>query len=77
MDRNQFVAALESALQIDKGILTPETVLDSLESWDSLGVLEFQALADEELNVQVEPTEIGVCRTVEDLWKLMQAGEKS
>ena len=69
--------ALEGVLQIDAGTLTPESTLDDLESWDSMGVLEFQALADEELEVQVEPTAIGNCRSVDDLWKLVEAERKS
>lgn len=66
--------ALEGILQIDENHLTAETVLGDLKSWDSMGVLEFQAMADEDLGVQVEPAAIERCRTADDLWKLVADG---
>ncbi|MHC4261593.1 MAG: acyl carrier protein [Planctomycetota bacterium] len=77
MDLDKFVRALEGVLQIDANTLSPESQLEGLESWDSMGVLEFQALADEDLGVQVEPTAIEACKTVTDLWNLVSEGQKS
>jgi acyl carrier protein len=77
MDRNQFVAALENVLQINKGTLKPETSLEGLDHWDSMGMLEFQAMADEDFGVQLDSPVINSCKTVEDLWTLVLGGKNS
>lgn len=74
MNRQQFLEALEQAIMLDKGALTPTTVLGELDSWDSMAVLEFQAMADEHFDIQVEPEDIGNCKTVDDLCVLVKLG---
>jgi acyl carrier protein len=73
MDRKQFLAALEEALMLDQGTLAPTAVLDEL-AFDSMAILEFQALVDENYGIQVEPDSITSCKTVDDLWTLIQKG---
>ena len=74
MTEQQFLNKLEEAIGLDAGTLAPEVVLEELDSWDSMAVLEFQAMADEELELILEPTAISACDTVADLVKLLGPG---
>ena len=67
----EFLTALEEALNLDEGALSPETVLADLKEWDSLGVVEFQSLVDEELDLQVPPPQITACDKVQGLIDLV------
>ncbi len=69
MNQQQFIEELENIVMTKKGSLSPDSALDDI-NWDSMAALEFQALADEKLGKQLDPTEIGICRTVGDLAKL-------
>ena len=71
MNQTQFLEELENIVMAKKGSLSTESVLDEV-NWDSMAALEFQALADEKLGLQVDPTDIGICRTVGDLCKLIK-----
>ena len=48
-----------------------ETVLADTKEWDSLGVVEFQSLVDEELEIQVPPPQITACQKVQELIDLV------
>jgi acyl carrier protein len=69
MNQQEFITELESIVMTKKGSLTPESILDDI-NWDSMAALEYQALADDKLELQLDPTDIGICRTVGDLCKL-------
>ena len=71
MNQKEFLSAIEKAMVLEEGSLGTDKVLEDLESWDSMAVLEFQAIADEEFGIQVDPTAIGSCKTVGDLWGLV------
>lgn len=73
MDRTRFVAALAEALAAPADTFAPGRRLDAIPQWDSLAVVEFQALADELLGRQVPPGAIAACTTVDDLLDLLQA----
>jgi len=45
--------------------------LEGLENWDSLSIIGFIAMADEEFSVQVAPTAIHQAETINDLIKLL------
>ena len=69
MNQQEFIAEIEAIVMTKKGSLTLESVLDDV-NWDSMAALEYQALVDEKLDLQLDPTDIGICRTVGDLCKL-------
>ena len=77
MNSQEFLAALEKALVLDSGSLSMSQVLDDLESWDSMSVLELQAIADEEFGLELEPKAIGNCKTIGDLWGLLSPGDSA
>lgn len=70
MKRADFLAALEDALAVPAGTFAPDKALKAIRQWDSLAIVEFQALMDEKLGVQVQPQAIAACVTVADLLAL-------
>lgn len=74
MNLQQFLEEIENIVMIRKGRLTLESMLDEI-NWDSMAALEFQSMAEEKLDLQLDPTAIGACRTVADLGKLANIAE--
>lgn len=74
MNRQQFLEEVENIVMISKGRLTLESMLDEI-NWDSMAALEFQSMAEEKMDLQLDPTAIGACRTVGDLCTLAKIAE--
>ena len=55
MTTQEFTAEFAEMLNLSPGDLTPDTHLDSLESWDSVAYLSAMVLIDEKLSVKVRP----------------------
>lgn len=70
LDINQFYRKMEGLLNVPVGSLKGERELQTLKSWDSLTILEFIVLADNDFKSDVEPADITSCRTVDDLARL-------
>ncbi|MBJ7416684.1 MAG: acyl carrier protein, partial [Niveispirillum sp.] len=66
MTRAEFLAALEEMLETDAGSLSPDTALDSLDSWDSLAVISFIALVDEHFDHVVAGEDLAKAKTIGD-----------
>jgi len=73
MTRAEFLAALEEMLEADAGSLSPDTVLDSLDSWDSLAVISFIALVDEHFDHVVAGEDLAKAKSIGDLLALTGA----
>lgn len=73
MTRAEFLAALEEMLEADAGSLSPDTALDSLDSWDSLAVISFIALVDEHFDHVVAGEDLAKVKTIGDLLALTGA----
>ena len=71
MTRDEFLRALEEALMIDPGTLQEGLALADVPEWDSLAVVELQGIADEALQTELQPEQIGGCDTVDDLVALV------
>jgi acyl carrier protein len=71
-DLASFVNQFESAIDgIEPGSISGDTVLDSLQVWDSLALLSVLAIADAEYGVTVSGIEVRDCKTVADIHKLI------
>ncbi len=69
MSREEFLRTLERMLEQDPYTLDGAAELAGL-GWDSLAVMNFIALMDQQLGVLVAPGDIAGCRTVNDLMAL-------
>lgn len=72
MTKEPKIKMIEEILDLEEGTLTEETVLRDLEDWDSVAVISFIALLDDEFNKIVKGTVIREQKTVADLMALME-----
>ena len=72
MDLAKKLALLEETLDTEEGVLKPETVLDDVESWDSLAMLSLIAMLDEEFNKTISGKELKALKTVADILAFME-----
>ena len=71
MKAQEFLTALEEALEVPPGTIKPTDALKDLGCWDSMAALIFMALADQKLQVSVSGAEMQSCQTVPDLLSLL------
>ena len=71
MTRDEFISALEKAVDVDPGTFASGKVLDDIVEWDSLAVLEYQVLADAELGLDLEAEDVHFCKTFDELLALV------
>lgn len=67
---NQFYRKMEQLLNAPEGSVKGDQELQTLKNWDSLTILEFMVLADNDFKSDVQPADITKCRTVDDLLRL-------
>ena len=67
-----FYRKLEEVLDLAPGTLKGGEALSGLDAWDSMAVLGFIAVADENYGVTIPPKRISECRTVDDLAGLIR-----
>jgi acyl carrier protein len=71
MTRSEFLQALESELHLAKGSLKESQALRDLEGWDSMAAIQFIALADEQVGVNVPEDQVSRSRTIHELLSLL------
>lgn len=71
MSRHDFFASLHELLELAPGTLTGTEALQDLEAWNSLAVISFIAMVDEEFGVTLSAEKLRTCQTVDDLMALL------
>lgn len=66
------IEMLEEMMELEAGTLTPETVLNDIEEWDSIALISFIALMDDEFDKVVKGSVVKEQKTVADLMALME-----
>jgi acyl carrier protein len=72
MKREDGLTLLESALNEPNGSIDETTRLESLDGWDSVGMLSVMALVDSHLGVVLPPEEISRSDSAGDLLNLVK-----
>lgn len=67
MNKKEFFTLLEEASESDENSVTEGTLLEELETWDSLAIVSFIALIDQHLEVTLSPDKLAEAKTVQDL----------
>jgi acyl carrier protein len=67
-----ILLSLDDLLELDPGTLKGSEELKDIEAWDSLAVMGFIAMVDEEFDVMVPPAQLSKCKTVADLISLVE-----
>lgn len=71
MNKKEFLAELEDILEVDEGTLSFDQQVSELEDWDSLAVISFIAMADENFDVILDGEQLLGVRTIDDLYALV------
>src|SRR5689334_17320191 len=71
MTNTEFYAALDGLVRQERGTITGREKLSDLGKWDSLAIVGFIALLDEQFGLIVPVTNILACQTVADLLALV------
>ena len=75
MEEQVFLEKMQDLMDTDVEI-TLDTVLDSIEEWDSLSHVAFMALSASLVKKRVQPADIKAAVTIGDLYRLLQEGSK-
>jgi acyl carrier protein len=76
VDRKRFVELVEAALNVPEGTIREGARLQGLEGWDSMGILSLIAVVDKHYNVNLDPSSLAKCETIDDLARLVQDGSE-
>lgn len=72
MNLEEKLSLIAEALDIEPGTLKPETRLEDLQEWDSLGMLSLITMLDKHFSGRLQPDEIRALVTVEDILSRMK-----
>ena len=72
MTTEEKIALLEETLELDEGSLTPETILEDVEEYDSMAKLSLIVMMDDEFGVKLTGEMIRSFLTVADILALMK-----
>ena len=72
MNEMEKLKLLEEMLELDENTLTPDTILEDLDEWDSIAILSVIAMMDDEFSKQVKGVDVKACEKVSDLLAMME-----
>lgn len=72
MELKEKLTLIEEALDTEEGSLTPETILDDVDEWDSIAALSLIVMLDEEFDRTISGKQIRALATVEDILEYMK-----
>jgi len=73
MSEKEKLSKLEEMLELEEGTLTPQTQLEGLAEWDSIAIISFIALMDDEFEKTIKGSYIKEFKTVADALDVMKA----
>ena len=71
MNIEEKIVLLAKTLQLDRKNLNPDTKLDSLEEWDSLGIMAVIAMLDKQFDIRLKGDEIASLHNIGDILRHM------
>lgn len=72
MTREEKIENIAEILDLEEEEIKEDALLADYEEWDSVAVLSFIALMDEEFDKAVKGVEIRALKTVKDLMDMME-----
>ena len=73
METTKKLAMIEEIMDLDEGTLTPATVLEDLEDWDSMAKLSVMVMMDDEFGKVLTGDAVRALKTVQDILNFMDA----
>jgi len=71
MTQQEFLREIDALMEVDPGTLQGDEVLASIPEWDSMRVLSFIVLVEEQLHVVIDGSSVAKAKTVNDLLGLV------
>ena len=72
MELQEILEVLEEVMDIEEGVLTPESELAEVDEWDSLSKLALMAAVKKRVNRRLSTEEILNFKTVQDIIDYLQ-----
>lgn len=72
MTKEEKIAMLEDMLELESGALTPETMLSSIDEYDSMAKLSLIVLMDDEFSKKLTGEQILEFKTVQNILDFME-----
>lgn len=72
MDNKQVLGIVEEALNLPPDSAQENDRLESLDGWDSIGIISVMALIEDRCGVTLDPEELAKCESIGDLIRLAQ-----
>lgn len=72
MSNEKKIEMLAEILDLEVEELSPETKLSSLDEWDSIAILSFIAMMDEEFGKAIKGAEIKKFNIIQDAMDIME-----
>ena len=67
MDKATFLRKLDEVMNLPKGTIKGDESLSTIKNWDSVALMSFIALLDDELKLRVTGKQVMQCRTIPEL----------
>ncbi len=71
MKPEQFLSLMAKLLEMAPGTLNGPEKLRDIEAWDSLAIMGFISLVDQQFSMIISPQKIAECKTINDLMSLL------
>ena len=71
MKKQEFIEHLEDLLEMERGSIAEDEMLFNLEGWDSLAVMSFIAMVDEEFGETIKAKQLAEAKSIPDLIALV------
>lgn len=73
MENNEVLRSLEKLIRRPAGSLDGSEALRTLDGWDSLAMIEFIAMVDEQHGIELDAEQVRTCQTVEALIEMAES----
>ena len=77
MNRAEFYQHIEGLVEAPQGSVTGSQKLEELENWDSVTLVSFLALVDEQYQKKLSPRAVGSGETIDDLATVVENASSS
>lgn len=72
MEKREKLALLEDLFEVDEGTLNPETLLEDIETWDSITKLSLIVMVDDNFGKTLREDDFKKLHTVQDIINCME-----
>jgi acyl carrier protein len=72
MKKTEFYNEIEDVLGVNRGTINPDMIVKDQSFWDSMAIMSFMAMVEEEFTIVLDNDQIKQAHTFGDLAKLLE-----